>query len=93
MGGVVGRPRRGLPDNPRYLPPGRYVRDVRDGDVLVLCSADAPLNLTVVPGRHPDDDGAWLGHCPISQAFVVTEAPWGLRPSFDWLARTARRPL
>ena len=61
MGGVVGRPRRGLPDNPRYLPPGRYVRDVRDGDVLVLCSADAPLNLTVVPGRHPDDDGAWLG--------------------------------
>lgn len=61
MGGVLGRPRRGLPDNPRYLPPGRYVRDVRDGDVLVLCSADAPLNLTVVPGRHPDDDGAWLG--------------------------------
>ena len=56
-----GAPRRGLPDNPRYLPPGRYVRDVRDGDVLVLCSADAPLNLTVVPGRHPDDDGAWLG--------------------------------
>ena len=39
------------------------------------------------------DDGAWLGHCPISQAFVETEAPWGLRPSFDWLARTARRPL
>ena len=56
MGGVLGRPRRGLPDRPRYLPPGRYVRDIRDRDVVVLCSADAPLNLTVVPGG---GDGRW----------------------------------
>ena len=49
MGNIVGRPRRrGLPKSSRALVPGSTLSDVRDGDVVVLCSSDGtPLRLDV----------------------------------------------
>ena len=49
MGNIVGRPRRrGLPTSTRALVPGSTLSDVRDGDVVVLCSSDGtPLRLEV----------------------------------------------
>ena len=49
MGNIVGRPRRrGLPKSSRAFVPGSTLSDVRDGDVVVLCSSDGtPLRLDV----------------------------------------------
>ena len=84
MGNIVGRPRRrGLPTSTRALVPGSTLSDVRDGDVVVLCSSDGtPLRLEVAAdadraagrastsGRH----GAGAGtseHATFTPAFTL----------------------
>lgn len=84
MGNIVGRPRRrGLPKSSRALVPGSTLSDVRDGDVVVLCSSDGtPLRLDVAAdadraadrastsGRHGAGAGA-SEHVTFTPAFAL----------------------
>ena len=60
MGGVLGRGGGAS----RITPATSRPDDTSGTYATATCSCSArgrALNLTVVPGRHPDDDGAWLG--------------------------------
>ena len=84
MGNIVGRPRRrGLPTSTRALVPGSTLSDVRDGDVVVLCSSDGtPLRLEVAAdadraagrastsGRHGGGAGT-SEHATFTPAFTL----------------------
>ena len=84
MGNIVGRPRRrGLLTSTRALVPGSTLSDVRDGDVVVLCSSDGtPLRLEVAAdadraagrastsGRHGGGGGT-SEHATFTPAFTL----------------------